>query len=411
VDMTPVHDMLVARLGLDTGVIGPAFLPSVVHRCMHAAGVHDLQAYVATLSTGSAAWEALVEAVVVQETWFFRDPASFDAIVADVRARRTGPGAPPVRILSCPCSTGEEPYSVAMALLDAGVPEEGFAIHAVDVSTAAIAAATRGVFRARSFRDATRQDRAHHLQADADASAWRISDRIRALVSFGVGNLVTGEGLPDAAPFDIVLCRNLLIYLDEGGRTRALRMLARLLAPDGLLIVGHADPAIVRARGFGGTGAAAAFAFRAGAATTPRARTPRAVRTPAPAGTPRVPTRGPCVSVPPEATQVSVIAPLARVRELGDLGRIDEALRLCLEHVGQQRDSVEGHFLLGVLQEAAGRHDLAVQAFRRVLYLDPTHGDARTHLALELDAGGESGAAARLRARGDGAVDETGTPR
>jgi chemotaxis protein methyltransferase WspC len=411
VDTTPVHDLLVARLGIDTGVIGPAFLPAVVRRCMQVAGIEDPQAYVAALATGGAAWQALVEAVVVQETWFFRDAAGLDAIVAEVRARRAVPGSPPVRVLSCPCSTGEEPYSVAMALLDAGVPEEAVAIHAVDVSPAAIASATRGVFRARSFRDATPRDRSHHLHVAPGASTWRVSDRIRALVSFGTGNLVTGEGLRDASPFDIVLCRNLLIYLDAGGRSRAIAMLARLLAPGGLLVVGCAEPAIVRTHGFGSTGAAAAFAFRAGTVTTTPVGASRASRPTRPARAPHVPTRVRLVRREPAPAVASATAPLARAEALGDLGRIDEAIRLCREHVGQQRDSVEGHFLLGVLQDAAGRHDLAVHAFRRALYLDPAHDGARAHLALKLEAGGAAGAAARLRTRTGRPVDTTGAPR
>jgi chemotaxis protein methyltransferase WspC len=418
VDTSDFHALLVARLGIDAAIVGPSFLPAVVRRCMHDAGTQDVRAYAAAVAAGGDAWEALVEAVVVQETWFFRDPASFDELVGEVRARWQGPGAPPVRILSCPCSTGEEPYSAAIALLDAGLPPEAFEMHAVDVSRRAIAAAARGEYRARAFRDGSLLDRTVHLAQDAGTATWRVSAQVRGRVSLGVGNLVTGDGL-DALPCcDVVLCRNLLIYLHEDGRARAVATLKRLLAPGGLLIVGHADPAIVRAHGFRGTGAAAAFAFRAGSdVRVMRTGSGPAVRAagggPAPRRVlPRA--RAACVTTSPVAETADAAAScggpparttaLAHVRQLADQGRIEDALRLCVEYVDRVRDSADGHFLLGVLHDAAGHHPLAVEAFRRALYVDPRHEDALRHLALKLEARGDGDGAARLRARADRAA-------
>src|SRR4051812_5281092 len=111
VDTAEVHALLVARLGYDAGLVGPSFLPSAVRQCMDDADCASLAEYVHAVTVGGAAWDALVERVVVPETWFFRDRVPFDLVVDVVRARWRGLGDRPVRILSCPCSTGEEPYS------------------------------------------------------------------------------------------------------------------------------------------------------------------------------------------------------------------------------------------------------------------------------------------------------------
>ncbi|NEM46493.1 MAG: chemotaxis protein CheR, partial [Xanthomonas perforans] len=97
--------------------------------------------------------QALVEAVVVPETWFFRYPESFAALVNLARERSTHlAGARPLRILSLPCSTGEEPYSIAMALLDGGLPGDGFRIDAMDISEVNLQRAERALYGRNSFR-------------------------------------------------------------------------------------------------------------------------------------------------------------------------------------------------------------------------------------------------------------------
>src|SRR6185295_175491 len=103
-----------------------------------AAGVPDAAAYLARLRASKEELQALIESVVVPETWFFRDPGAFDALSSVVLHGALPMATEPLRLLSVPCSTGEEPYSMAMALLDAGVPPARFQVDAMEIDTRAL---------------------------------------------------------------------------------------------------------------------------------------------------------------------------------------------------------------------------------------------------------------------------------
>src|SRR6266446_6784075 len=120
---------------------------------MAARGVTDRAAFAERLENSSEDLQALVEQIVVPETWFFRDvqPFRFVGRWVATEAARSGPERV-FRVLSIPCSTGEEPYSIAMSLLDRGVPAGSFTIDAADVSRRSLAHARAGRYGKRSFR-------------------------------------------------------------------------------------------------------------------------------------------------------------------------------------------------------------------------------------------------------------------
>jgi chemotaxis protein methyltransferase WspC len=409
VETTALGELLAAKLGLDADSMGPSFLSSVARRSLHQSGYADLQTFVRAATAGGEPWQRLVEHVVVSETWFFRDEAPFDHIVDAVRTRWHGDGTTPIRVLSCPCSTGEEAYSVAIALSEAGLPPDAFAIDAADVNPSSLRAAQAGVFGSRSFRGSNRVDRARYFQHDPGARRWRLKPAFRAMVQFRPANLVSLQGIEAARPYDIVLCRNLLIYLHAQARACVMMALRRLLTENGILIVGHAEPAIAREYGFKGVGDPGAFAFVRSALSKAQKQTPSASL----GGRARrdyLPLRaGPSASAghgPSKLTAAAIsgrprqAAPtLERIRQLGDEGRMEEAIQACRDYVRRVPDSADGYFLLGVLCGALGHDYAAETALRRALYLEPDHAAALVHLALTHDAKGDTATAARLRER------------
>src|SRR5439155_126273 len=116
-------------------------------------GIKTVQEYGRLIETQVGEWDQLLESVVVTETWFFRDRNPF-AMVARLAREQWLPSHPtaPMRLLSVPCSSGEEPYSLVMALLDAGVPTTRFQIDAADISSRALARAKQGIYGKNSFR-------------------------------------------------------------------------------------------------------------------------------------------------------------------------------------------------------------------------------------------------------------------
>ena len=135
-----LESLLRKAIGLDTNTIGSSAIDRAVRERAAACKLADARAYSELVNRSGPELQELIEAVVVPETWFFRDREAFAALVGMTQQDWLAAHPEGVfRVLSLPCSTGEEPYSAAMALLDAGFPRDRFQIDAVDVSMRAIA--------------------------------------------------------------------------------------------------------------------------------------------------------------------------------------------------------------------------------------------------------------------------------
>ena len=404
-----------------------------VKRRMEANGETVRKTYVDSLD--EAELRELVELVVVPESWLFRDPQAF-AVAADHIRRRLAEGAQIVRILSVPCAGGEEPYSMAMALCDAGVKAQSFMIDAVDISAACIARAQAGVFGRNAFRGRDLSFRERYFTALGN-DQYRIDEALRARIRFSQGSILEGP-LGTAQQYDVVFCRNLLIYFDDPTTTAAIERLSTNLAGDGMLLAGYAEvPSFVR-NGFSALPHRQAFALRkdikvagapalaalpgstalpgrpSGASASPSASpvaragtTPRSREASLPgafaaaARTPRLPQGGKPAAAPRAPAMVAAgdQTLLAHARKLADAGKLLEADSACREFLAQQPESAEAYFILGLLAEAASKPADAEAQLKRCLYLQPDHYEALCHLALLQEQGGNRSAAATLKAR------------
>jgi chemotaxis protein methyltransferase WspC len=248
-------------MGLDAASLGPSVVDRAIESRMTACARKNLAEYWQLLRASPLEQQELIEAVVVPETWFFRDAEVFEALVRiyDLNwlASRAGRR---LRLLSLPCSTGEEPYTMAMALLDAGFPMELLSIDAVDISERALAKALRAVYGANSFRGRDQQFRDRHFQKIH--GGWQLSDAVRSRVDFRRGNVLDIDFLPGEWSYDAIFCRNLLIYFDQETQERVVDVLNRLLRPDGLLFVGPAETGLMLSLNYISAQMPMAFAFR-----------------------------------------------------------------------------------------------------------------------------------------------------
>jgi chemotaxis protein methyltransferase WspC len=141
------------------------------------------------------------------------------------------------------------------------VPAERWAVEGYDLSPRLIAAARRGVYREFSFRQTEPALRDKHFRPVADG--WELDEQVRGLVRFDVGNLTDPTFLSgDSSAYDLIHCRNLLIYLTPAARRRAMATLERLLVPGGLLALGVAEPQVLAGRPFRRAGTEPHFLFR-----------------------------------------------------------------------------------------------------------------------------------------------------
>lgn len=187
--------------------------------------------------------DRIVDALTTHETLFFRDKSPFDAlatqIVPELQAQ-ANVGKPRLRIWSAACSTGQEPYSIAIKLLETirNIDAWDLSILATDVSTGTVAAAKDGLFREHELRRGINSERQQRY-FEADGAHWRVKDSVRQLLDFRVANLNSPS--QPAGPFDVIFCRNVLIYFQPEDANRILRRVASRLAPGGRLIVGCSE--------------------------------------------------------------------------------------------------------------------------------------------------------------------------
>ena len=145
--LTAIEQLLEKKIGLSTDTVGADTVASAVRRRMEECGIDDSAAYLEYLNTSTKEWDELLEAVIVPETWFFRNGESFTFLGRYVKSQWMPKNKNDIlRALSIPCSTGEEPYSMAMTFMDAGLPNDRFSIDAVDISNKGLRKAEQGVY-------------------------------------------------------------------------------------------------------------------------------------------------------------------------------------------------------------------------------------------------------------------------
>lgn len=399
-------DLLEQVMGLHAASIGMAGVERAVAERMRALRITDADAYWQTLSHTPAEMQALIETVVVPETWFFRDPAAFAALAREAVARAGR--AEPLRLLSLPCSTGEEPYTMAMALIEAGLPASRFRIDAIDISARALDVARRGLYGRNSFRGADLAFRDRHFRPVG--RDWRLNDIVRVPVHLARGNVLEDGFLAGGEQYDVIFCRNLLIYFDVPTQRRVVGVLGRLLRPDGVLFAGHSESGVMSAHGFASAQIPMAFAFRH-APARPVAAVP--VK-PAPVRLAAVKSATPARWAVPPYPLPKLLRPVPATPTLKDLwhlvngGRLEEADRACETYLLAQGTCVDGLLLRGLIHDARGDGAAAASAYRKVLYLDPNHAEALDHLALLMrKQGDDSGArllANRMRRQSGGGL-------
>jgi chemotaxis protein methyltransferase WspC len=351
-------------------------------------GIADPDQYLLQISPDELA--ALIELVVVPESWMFRDPDAFAAATALVQRRLAADPGRVLRILSIPCAGGEEPYSMAMALQDAGIKPEACPIEAFDLSAAALERARHGRYTRNAFRGAQLEFRDRYFTGHG--AEYQIADAIRERVAFGQANLLSFDSAANAGRYDLVFCRNLLIYFDEPTAAAAIARLHTLLADDGVLFAGYAEVPLFCRNRFAALRLAGAFALRKECAVQP-ART--APRQPAPARL----FESPLAAVEPPAAPETFADLLVQARKLADQGDYQRAGAACQAALAAAPDSAEAYFILGMLCECEKKPALAEYHWRRCVYLQPGHYQALCHLALLAEQAGNAPQASAFRQR------------
>ena len=387
-DYQGIKKLLAQKIGLGPDKIGQHQLIRAVNIRKQACGVNQVSDYLQRLQSSAYEFQKLVEKIVIGETWFFRHREAFSLLSHYVKtewARSTSQQT--LRILSVPCSTGEEPYSIAMILLNSPLSSREFTVEGMDISQKALAIAKKGIYGKNSFRFHDQVDYQHFFEVEENR--YQITPSIRRKVKFSAKNLLSAWP-PNHPPYHIIFCRHLLIYLDQVSRDRVLKILDSLLVEGGLLFVGAVETNLIKSPNFRFMSHPSAFAYQK--LPLPGAKVPLNFRQT------RQPLR-PSSLLPKSSTQQIQVSSLEIAKQFANQGKLKEATQSCRTYLQTNPIDAEAYLLLGEISQAQDNPEEAQRCFQKALYLRPNYRKALVHLALLRESKGDKQGAAILKNR------------
>ncbi|MES1183802.1 MAG: CheR family methyltransferase [Myxococcales bacterium] len=379
----------VTRGGID------ASLDAFLARRLPEARVPSLEEYLARLGPQSGELELLLNAITVTHTWFMRDPGQLAIISAVLEARPQL--APPLKVWVPGCATGEDVYSVAILAEQAG---RSVQVVGTDINSAALRRAELGRYGSWAVRDLTEVDRYFER---GERSTFQIAERFKRVVRFQRHNLLDATMSGD---WDVVLCRNVLIYLSRERARSVVERLADSLTPGGYLLLGASEVVFEVPPQLDASYVAGRLALRRSRPSPEQRRSqpPRATLVPhAPrqewqAPLPALPSTAAKIAEHPRPAQVppsGAEALLARGHELLDRSDLPAAIIEYELAVDVDATVAEPHMYLGIALYLNGSIEVALHELRAAAFLDPELWPAAFYLAVCHEALGQLEEAAR----------------
>ena len=379
----PLKDHLIASTGLAFYDGRDELLAELIDRRLLDLGLRDCVSYLRLLmegDDGGVERDAMIAQLTIGETYFFRDQPQFDAIrdiiLPDILERNQSTRQ--LRIWSAGCATGAESYSLAILLGREFMHRlEGWrvTILGTDINPRFLAVADAGKFEAWSLRatpEALKQE-----CFSCDGQVWTIHPEYKRWTSFALMNLVGSEfpaALSEAGGFDLILCRNVMIYFAPESNRRLVRQFHEALAEGGWFLVGAVEHNLEAFDSFQMVNATGATLYRKAASVTQH---PAAQPFPERASAP------PAADPKPAEPELAPLS-LAGLRRLADRGDWTRAVPYCDRLLAQDRSNPSVYFYRALVLEQVGGRAEAERSLRRAIYLDPNFLLAHYHLGLAL---------------------------
>jgi len=385
--------------GLDSCSVGMSMVEQAVKKRMLACNVNSYIEYYNVLTNSNNELNMLIDQVMVPETWFFRGQETFKHLKEYLVSKASDADHDKLKILTIPCATGEEPYSIAITLTECGYTKNEFVIDAIDIAHESLRLAKEAVFTEHSFRD--KNDLLKQRYFSHTDSGYKLNDSIINKVIFSYGNIFDLK-IEEADRYDVVFCRNLLIYFDKDAQRKALNQIDALMADDGILFIGHGEAGCIIGSQFEKIDAPNAFAFskvinRANGSTKKDKRRQY--------GELSNKTSKPCLKTKsikkPENSHVPIDTCkkdyIGEAIKLADEGILDKAIESCKKAISADGASADALYLLGVIHDANGDRIEAINYYNRALHLMPDHYQSLMHLASHAERSGDKSKASDYR--------------
>ncbi len=391
-----------------------------VRKRLRATGLHDSAQYLALLEdsiSGPAEWIKLEAEITIGETFFFRYAEQFtalrDTILPEIIESKRHEKR--LRIWSAGCATGAEPYSLAILvheLLGPHLEDWRASIIGTDINDSFLTLARQARFGNWALRSLPVEERKQYF-VSSGKEQWQLRPEFRSLVRFERHNLLSlldGTSPLQFSDFDLILCRNVLIYFHPDTVTQIVAALRDCLSEEGWMLLGHAEPNPVFADMMQAISLPGTVAYRRGEGKAPLPAAPIPAPQPkaklqepwAPLLPPQQPqpaqnkpiTRPPALTASQDQSQAAMAEPdqlLDRIKTLADLGNFRAADDLCRRALKDHALYAPLHFYHGLIAQALKRPAEAEKSFLNGIYLDKSFAMAHYHLGLLLLAEGRHG--------------------
>lgn len=387
-----VNAALREHLGIDPRVFHRHHIEYVWRKRMAEHGFSQDAVFAEILLSRPDTLREFCNEIYTPATWFFRHKPAFDFLeywLADQWLPAHQGDGRRLRVLSYPCASGEEVYSLMMTALDAGMKPEQLDIIGCDTRDYLLGQAGSGAYRESSFnpRDIRECERYFNPYGPED---FVLHPDLTQHVSFVGKNPLEASRSKDVdATYDMIFCRNFLVYLAPEYRQRLIRHLMDRLSPEGLLFAGNSDNLPAIDGRFRLLGAKGSYAYTFDASASPRPKKDASIES---AEQTRV--------LPEDEVSYTREQTHRNACELAENGFYEEAEYICHEYLEKTGPSAEIFFLLGKIYDAEGQSEKSEAAFRKCVYLENGHPEAYDALAMISEKRGHIGHAEELRKRG-----------
>lgn len=239
-DFSRVQALIYQRAGINLHDGKHAMVYSRLSRRLRDTGHNSFREYLGWLETHDGPeWQEFVNALTTNLTAFFREQHHFEIFATHLKSKPSGTAW---KVWCNAASTGEEPYSIVMTAFETLGASANFKLSASDIDSKVLATASQGVYRLDSLKGiSTERMQKFFLRGkDSNAGMVRVKPELRRAIDFLSVNLIKDDW-PFREPFDVVFCRNVMIYFDGPTQRRVLERIHRVLKPGGMLFVGHAE--------------------------------------------------------------------------------------------------------------------------------------------------------------------------
>lgn len=405
-----IEKLVADTIGLEISSLGEKTIYRSIENHIKENKHNDIKEYYNELLINSTLFQSLIENIIVPETWFFRDKYPFLFIKEYLEKKKDSIlQKNKIKALSVPCSTGEEPYSLAMIFFELGLHPTQFHIDAIDISENAINTAKKGIYFQSSIRENI--DFIYKYLKKNDNNFY-IDVKIQNTVKFKNCNILSPTNQLLNESYNIILCRNLLIYLNENARDSLLNILKQILNSDGILIVGHSETHRLHSYGFKPINYPKSFAFSKvndelqksefqkfnSSFTSKKQALSKKNKI---ADTTKHFASHISKNIKEETKEIdkSNEININNIKQIADSGDFKTANELCTEYIKNHPIDADAYYVYGLINQAINNVNIAIENYEKALYLNPQHYETLIVLSLLLENIGNKEKANLLKER------------